>query len=176
MDHSSAQKIRNNLRVLWSIGLPVTYTQTSSVDNEGNLQDLFAVSSDKLRDTWFSSDDCDAVAQHLDNLLSNKLAVVKLLGKAIVIHPDGAQGLKKDLKEQLGLELDTANTYLIDSTTCPNKGHVSCNTHVNIRLHCLGIKGLVELFDVLKPVKGAYLSINFTNVDPDELKACLDDY
>jgi len=175
MDYSTAQKIRNNLRTLWSIGLPVTYTQSSSVDNEGNLQDLFTVSSDKLRAAWFSSEDRDAAAQHLDNLLSNKLAVVKLLGKAIVIHPDGAQGLKKDLKEQLGLELDIENTYLIDSACCPDKGHVSCNTHVNIRLHCLGIKGLVELFDALKPVKGAYPSINFINVDPDELKACLDD-
>lgn len=176
MDYSSSQKIRNDLHALWSIGLPVVYTQTSSIDEEGSHQELFTLSTDKLRAAEFSSHDQDEVNRHLSNLLGNKLAVVKLLGKDIVISPDAAQGLKDSLKEQLGLELDVGNTYLIEIGTYQSKGHVSCNTPGNIRLQALGIKGLVELFDVLKPVKGAYPSISFTNVDPDELKACLDDY
>lgn len=175
MDHSSSQKIRNSLRVLWGAGVPVTHGVTISVDDKGQIQELFTLKSDKLRSAEFSSDHQDAVAQHLESLLRGKVVVVRLLGKDVVVSPDEAPRLKKDLKEQLGLELDIENAYLIDVNEYPDKGNVSCNTQTNIRLHALSIKGLVELFDALKPVKGAYPSINFRNVDPDELKACLDD-
>ena len=169
-------KIRDELRILWSIGFPVAYVATSSVDNEGNVRELFSISSGRLRAAEFSSYEHDAVVQHLCSLLLGKLAVVKLLGKDVVVNPVGAQALKTDLKEQLGLELDTENAYLIDASEYCDKGHVSVNTQVNIRIRGLGIKGVVEIFDAIKSVKGAYPSINFTNVDPDELKACLEDY
>lgn len=175
MDHSTSQKIRNSLRVLWGAGIPVTHSVTISVDDKGQIQELFTLKSDKLRAAEFSSEHQDAVAQHLESLLSGKVVVARLLGKDVVVSPDGVQRLKRDLKEQLGLELDTENAYLIDISEYLDKGNVSCNTQTNIRLHALSIKGLVELFDTLKPIKGAYPTINFCNVDPDELKACLGD-
>lgn len=175
MQDNHEEKIDHALKVLWASGLPVTYSTVVSVDETGTVVALYKLSSERLRDADLASHSQSAVIDHLLTLIKGKLVVAKLLDKDIVIAPSDVLEVKKELKEKLNLDLDMTNSYLIDESDYENKGYVSCGIKPVIAIQANGIKGLVDIYDALNARNIGLLSVSFTNVSPDELKATLDE-
>lgn len=167
------QKVASFLELLNGMGYHPTYTVTAKVDTYGGVSGKFVLTCPNVPQVETEELDEDMLLRHVEKFQTRCQLVVKLLGQEITIPLSTVMDLKKDLSEQLKLDLEFKNIRFVENEDLPDHGYVYFGKGRQFSAHTLDVKSLATLYRKLQPVENAYPALTFTGKGCDELAAAL---